>query len=537
MRRILRFLSVCLLCFPSAVSAGEFTDSASAFVVDFPAGWKAVKSDDPAMAVRLERGRSYFRLSRLDSELSDYYLKVRVKEQMESLAGKNIDIYGDLRETSIHGAAAVYYVSYDVMGDVGCTAYFTYNGTSYEATVRGLDDGSFRGVLASIRRPGEKLEIPKPRKIRVYGGPTVDTSETLREVLTDPIFSTAAVAASTSVPELSTAAGGVPLDAGVSVWTNALRKNLEFFAVIKPVTDPSIKPYFPRRPLDLRIWGALMALWLLGAIWARSLAKKFQNPKLAPPRMDVPSDYFFPFIVSRRSTLTGCVYNVNTRQKQRLLGFFESEHEIFCVVAVYACALFHILWSFLVFIGYGSLVTGTMLALPGGCLWASAPELFFAAPLLAGIALYYGRQRVLRIFDAQATQLMMETKQEGANCVVRDGKGEQVAKMIRTDGPAGRAWAIIDADNRVAFTIKDDYPATRSLRKLFGNLGGLLRSHYGIFAGEQRAGFVFLDPSSAHRFQIYLDFDFSRRTRPAQLLACILYIISMEKEPAYPWIF
>jgi len=84
------------------------------------------------------------------------------------------------------------------------------------------------------------------------------------------------------------------------------------------------------------------------------------------------------------------------------------------------------------------------------------------------------------------------------------------------------------------FTIKDDHPRACLLRKIFGNQGGVLRSHYGIFAEERRAGFVFLDPTSANKFQIHLDFAFARLANPAQMLASVLYIISKEKDPIYP---
>ena len=107
--------------------------------------------------------------------------------------------------------------------------------------------------------------------------------------------------------------------------------------------------------------------------------------------------------------------------------------------------------------------------------------------------------------------------------------------MVKKGGPLGRAWDFVDVDDQVVFTIKDDCPRLRICRKLFGHLGGALRTRYGIFAAERRAGFVFLDPSSADRFQIHLDFDFARLAQPAQMLACILYIISKEKDPAYPW--
>jgi hypothetical protein len=218
-----------------------------------------------------------------------------------------------------------------------------------------------------------------------------------------------------------------------------------------------------------------------------------------------------------------------------MLASFNSEHDVYLAGAVYAVLLFHVCWSFLAYADLGGVVTGVLLALPGGRLWASLPEIFFAVPLITGISIYCNQTQALRLHDS-TMNLVMEVKQEAACCLIRDEKGKEIARVIKSGGLAGRAWHFMDTDNTVVLSIRDDHPAIHVLRMFFGNLGGTLRSRYGIFASERRAGFVFLDPASADRFQIHLDFDFARMAHPAQILALVLYIISTEKDPVYPWI-
>jgi hypothetical protein len=145
----------------------------------------------------------------------------------------------------------------------------------------------------------------------------------------------------------------------------------------------------------------------------------------------------------------------------------------------------------------------------------------------------YRNKRVLRLFDARSNPLL-EAGEEGRHCILRDEKGKEIARLARKGGMRSRSWDFIDIDNQVVFTVRDDYPTGYLLRKLFGSQGGVLRSHYGIFAEERRAGFVYLDPTSVDRFQIHMDFDFARLAHPAHILSCVLYIISSEKDPVYP---
>jgi hypothetical protein len=315
-----------------------------------------------------------------------------------------------------------------------------------------------------------------------------------------------------------------------------LRRSEDLFARLNIEHDLSGVSAIRRRPLPFYLWGALIALWIAGAFWAKMKVSKFQNPKLSPPLKDLPPDFFFPFIISRRAGLQGCTYNVLSRQKQQLLAAFNSEHEIFLVGSVYAGLFFHISWSLFAFVGMEDLVPNALLSLPGGWLWASAPEIFFVVPFIAGLFIYSSKKQSLRLYDSQSC-FLMEAQEDGDDCLIRGDQGEEIARLKKKVGLPATTWDFVNGENKVVFTIKDDYPGSHILRKIFGRLGGILRSRYGILAAGRRAGFVFLDPASADRFQIHLDFDFAGLAQPAQMLVSVLYIISKEKDPIYPSLF
>ena len=302
----------------------------------------------------------------------------------------------------------------------------------------------------------------------------------------------------------------------------------------KQEADP-LPPYPPRKPLPLVLWAALIGLWVAGSFAARSAAAAYANPKLPPPPADVPPDFFFPFVISKFSTAKDVTYNVLTRQRQLLLADFPYEHELYVAGSVYGCVFFHVVWSLLAFIGRGDAVTNAFVKFPLlGRAFASLPEIFFIVPFIIGLSIYFTKERALQVFDAQSAPVMAVHPDPACYGMIRDGSGKEVARLVSKGTVLNRYWEFVDTDNLVVFSIRDDFPKGLLLRKLFGNLGGTLRSHYGIFAQDRRAGFIFLDPSSADRFQIHMDFAFARLGHPAQILAAVLYIISREKDPVYP---
>lgn len=532
-----------LLALPLGAAAGEFKDKGETIAVDFPAGWNAGKSDDPLVTLRLEKGKSSFEFSKQDSELGDYYLKARVKEQVDSLRSKGTTLSGDIKPVSIHGVSTAYYTSYESMGAEAYIAFFTYNSASYAVSARGLSDGDFRSVLAGVRKPGEKIELPKPKKIKVLRRKKEPEEDFTTQIFKDGSadVSTAAVAGSTDVMNAfaagtSTEAAPVAASTAPTAGEAAGQAAQNFLSGLarKRAGDAGQPPYLPRQPLPFAVWGALLALWIAGSFAARGMASTYQNPKLPPPPADVPPDFFFPFIVSKSSSFKETVYQVVTRQKQRLMAEYPSEHGLFLAGGFYGALLFHAAWSLLALTGNGEAVVNVLLRVPlAGRALASLPEAVFAVPFLYGAFLYFTRKSVLQLYDAQNT-LVLEVRPEIAYGLIKDGNGKEVARLVGKGTFLYRYWEFVDTDNLVVFSIRDDFPKGFLLRKLFGSLGGALRSRYGIFAQDRRAGFVFLDPSSQDRFQIHMDFAFARLGHPAHILAAVLYVISREKDPAYP---
>ncbi|MDA8132533.1 MAG: hypothetical protein M0011_13600 [Elusimicrobia bacterium] len=533
-----------LLMLPLAAFPGEFKDKGETIAVDFPAGWAPGKSDDPSVTLKLERAKNFVEFSRQESELGDYYLKARVKEQVDSLRSKGTTLSGDVRPVSIRGVGAAYYTSYESMGEPAYIAFFTYNSASYAVSAKGMSDGDFRSMLYSVRKPGEKIEVPKPKKVKVVRRKRAKEEDESSQVFKEesPEGSTETVAGSTesilnafAVPSSSEAAAAVgPSSGAIAAAAGSAAQNFLAELAKKKEGDSGQPPYVPRAPLPAVFWGALIALWVAGTFVARGAASVYQNPKLPPPPADVPPDFFFPFLITRFSSASESMYQVVTRQRQKLMAEYVSEHGAYIAAGVYGAIFFHVVWSLLAAVGYGPAVTNALLKVPLlGRGLASFPETVFAVPLAIGLFKYATAKPVLQLMDAQSN-LVMEVRPEVAYGLIKDGAGKEVARLISKGTFMYRYWEFVDTDNLVVFSIRDDFPKGYLLSKLFGSLGGALRSRYGIFAQDRRAGFVFLDPSSSDRFQVHMDFAFARLGHPAQILAAVLYVISREKDTAYP---
>lgn len=544
MRKTAIIAALTLLTLPLCSFAAEFTDKGETIAVDFPAGWAAGKSDDPTVTLKLEKGKNSVEFSKQDSELGDYYLKARVKEQVDSLRSKGTSLSGDVRPAPIRGVTTAYYTSYESMGAQAYIAFFTYNAASYAISARGLSDGEFRAVLGSVRKPGEKIEVPKPKKIKVLKKKKEPEEDFLTGVFKDggADVSTAAVVSSTEILNAFAGnTGSTETASAVEMSTQALAGAAETAATSflqelakKQEGDTGQPPYLPRKPLPALLWGVIIALWIAGSFAARGMAAAYQNPKLPPPPTDVPPDFFFPFVISKASSLKDVVYQVVTRQRQRLMAEYTSEHEAYIAGAVYGAVFFHIGWSLLAVTGSGDAVVNILMKVPlAGRALASLPEVFFLVPLIMGLSMYFTKKPLLQLYDAQNT-LVLEVKPEIEYGLIKDGNGKEIARLVKKGSFLYRYWEFVDTDNLVVFAIRDDFPKGYLLRKLFGSLGGALRTRYGIFAQDRRAGFVFLDPSSTDRFQIHMDFAFARLGHPAHILAAVLYVNSRESDPIYP---
>lgn len=532
-------------CFPTALPAEVFRDSASNFEIDFPAGWAIEKSNDPAVILRLGRNESFAEFTKLESELSDYYLKARVKEQVDSLRAKGNTISGEVKPVSIRGVTTAYYVRYDAMGSPAYISFLTYDEKSYAVSARGVDETAFRNMLGRFRKPGEVIKAPAPRKprktasrvprvkpeeempaVQVFRDGAEDSTgtavmvSTAPEVSIDDVFrtedSTAAEPAPPAGPNMAEAAAGL-------------------ISRISESAGSKEPPYISRSPLPVWLAGLIVGLWFIGAALARSSAAKYQNPKIALPPADVPPDFFFPFLISRHSSAKEVEYRILTRQKQSLGAYYDFGHDIWLAAGFYGFVLFHLVWALAGLAPGDNPLTGFMLGLPGGRLIASVPDLIFLLPVLFGLYKRSTRKEALEIYDHQSNKIFTVSP-ENAYGLLRDGNGKEVARLVEKADREGRYWEFVDTDNLVVFAVRDDAPGISKACRFFGVQGGRLRKHYGIFAQDRRAGYVFLDPTSPDRFQIHLEYNYARLAHPAHILAAVLYIISREREHAYPTI-
>lgn len=548
-KAIITLLLAC--CFPLTLTAEVFRDSASNFEIDFPAGWAVEKSNDPAVILRLGQKDSFAEFTKLESELSDYYLKARVKEQVDSLRSKGNTISGEVKPVSIRGVTTAYYVRYDAMGSAAYISFLTYDEKSYAVSARGVDETAFRNMLNRFRKPGEviKAPAPPPRKPRKVASkvPTVKpeddiTTQVFRDGAEDSTGTAVMVdsAPAVSVEDVFKKDGSTDAVAAAEpaqpAGPNMAEAAAGLLSRLSESAGSKEPPYISRSPLPVWLAGLILGGWLIGAALARSGAAKYKNPKIALPPTDVPPDFFFPFLVSRHSSSKEVEYRILTRQKQSLGAYYDFEHDIWLAIGFYGLVLFHMAWAFAGLVPGDNPLTNLMLGLPGGRLIASVPDLVFLLPLLFGLYKRSARKEALEIFDHQSNKLFT-VRPENAYGLLRDGNGKEVARLVEKADKDGRYWEFVDIDNLVVFAVRDDAPGISKACRFFGVQGGRLRKHYGLFVQDRRAGYVFLDPTSPDRFQIHLEYNYSRLSQPGHILAVVLYIISREREHAYPTIF
>ncbi len=533
------FILIAILLVNSLVSllfAVEHKSSDGVFFADFSSVWKVKKSLDPEVVLKLETGKSFVEFSKLGSELSEYYLKARVKEQIESLRAKGSSISGSVERISIHGKANFYYTSYESMGQRVYIGFFTYNRASFAVSAKGLSGSNLRRIIYTIRKPGEKLAVKRPKpsakprvkhhKRKIQESSSVGIFRDYDKKLNDII---AEINKSTGADENTGAAVSVKKPAKLKgITEKALTEKKK---IIKPE-----KPLIARSPAPVHVWAVLGALWILGLFFVKSKFKSLVNPIIPPAPKDVPPDFFFPFLINRFVTFKDVFYNIITRQKQNLTAHFPIEHEFYFVLTFYGLLFTHMAWSVTAFISSSSAFTNIFLKLPFGGFFASFPEIFFFLPLFMGVAAYLNKEQKLRLND-NLGNLIFEIKKDEVYGRLRDGKGKEVSTLVRQGSLFKRQWDFVDTDDQIVFTIKDEHPELVVARKFFGQLGGVLRSRYVIYADDRLAGFVFIDPTSPDRFQIHWDYAFSRLAHPAQILMSVLYILSKERAPSYPSIF
>ncbi len=584
-------LAVFALLLPVAAVAGEFKDKDSIFTINMPAGWSKGESDNPAVSLRVENGSSSFEFEKQEDVLSDYYLKSGVGESVEAVKARGANFYGaEINSVSIYGVTNAYYTAYEASGVNECAAFFTYNNHSFSMSAVGVGPELCRNIIATVCKPGTKCVppcspyncmapnyckagkcvAPPPCAPDNCAAPKICKNNRCVNPPCSPencaapkscvagrcVLATAAKDKKKAASDKfeSSAGTGDESEDGQEEGTGTSEDSVEnavenaaaateqaVSSVIDSISNASkAKTALPekiRKPVPIFVWAVIFGLWFIGAAMARGTANLHKNPKLPPPPKEVPPDFFFPFVISTMRASTFVQYNVQTRQKQKLYGRYEYKYVPYLVWPVTALIVFHIVWSVIGFAGQNDLFISKIFALPFGSFLSMFPELPFVVLIFIGLIMYFRRSKTIDIYDSRQTLMMSAAKETKDYCIIRDGKGKEVARLIKKSS-SPRTWEFIDADNNPMFILKDDAPAIYSARKLFGYQGGALRSRYGIFDNnEKRAGYTFMDPMSADRFQVHMDFAFARIAHPAQMLAAILFVISYEKDSWYPTIF
>lgn len=501
--------------------AVQITGSDSKIVIDFPAGWKSSDTDDPDIVLKAEKRNSSFSLTKLNQDLGDYYLKSRIREEMASLRLKGFSIPGDIQRISRHRLTALYHMSYHAAGKSRRTGFFTYNGQSYALSASEIPSREFFRIVATIRAPGEKIIKYRPKKPKPKPAKK-PKSQPIRTVQISPA----------PAPVGSTA----PADAEIIAMTTRQAAIVKQPEPEEPAPAAKVKlpPYIERHPIPFYYWVIAGVAWILGAFFSRLSATEIKNPKLAIPPKDIPPDFFFPFIIQRFVSIKELTYTVLSRQKQILYATFNRTHETLIAASFYLLVFFHLFWSIMETAGKGYVITDILLSFPGGRSLASLPEALLFALFIIGLFVWAREKQTIRLMDHHG-DLIFEAFPAFGTILIRDGKGKEAGRLKRLSPAfAGRHWQLTDEDNQPVLEIKDEHPKLLLLRRLFGHMGGTFQARYGIFIHERRAGFILRDPASVNRFQVHLEFSFSRIAHHALILICALYVESKDRDPIYP---
>lgn len=532
-----------LAAFVSApAGAAGYKAKDGTFVVNAGSDWREKESINPAVVLRLEKGEDFVEFSKLDSKLSDYYLKSRVREQIESLRSKGSSLSSDISRFSIRAVSKMYYTCYETMGSPMCVGFLTYGDNSFALSSKGLSASRLKGVVSTFRRPGEKLVFPKPKpkpKPRAKRKPEKSQEKKIDEVvfgLTKDVEKegkkNAKRAAGEKKDESRAGAGEKKKPEKPAAQETAGKEKKE-----KKEKEKPAEPMLKRKPLPFTLWIALFGMYLLFFPVAKRKAASVQDPKIPPPPKDIPPDFFFPFLITRFNTLDAVLYNITTRQRQKLEGYYFNAHEFYFAAAAYLLFFLHVFWSFSVLISPDFFVR-SLLGIPFGAFFSSFPEVVALPFIFKALSLKSRASGAVEVQDALRNPIVKVSKDPEHYALVRDSKGKEVGTLRKYEKDGKKIWDFVDTDDQIVFSVLSEHPEIATFGKLLGSRGGLFRPKYFIYAPEERlAGFLLNDPTSMDRFQIHLDYAFSRLSHPSHILGTILCILSRERDRPYPTIF
>jgi len=544
-----KFFFLLFVCFNVFAFAKEY--KVGSFIFDFEDGWNETKGKDPNSVLKIEKGDSYIEFIKIDDELSDFYLNSRINEQREVLVNKGIKP-SDIKTQTIHSVSKIYYFSYDDKKN-NILGLFTYQSNTYNFLSYGVSDETFKKLIFTFRNVGEKIEIaivkpkpkPKPKIIAKKEGKTKEdnfsgvsyvsiTESTSTQNTSQPV-QTLIESTSSYEPKKEPKVSVSSLPAEQQKTMPNIQANLnESIKFISSTLDNIIKnsnskPFLNRKPIDKYLILGLIIFYFILVLVFRHKFSKYSNPKIKPYPKEMPPDFLFPFIITKVETGPETMYQVITRNNQFLSAHFNHNYKKFLKYGVNPIIIIHIVWSLGEFVRTG-FFSAIVLSIPLGRYIISLIEFPFLLLILYSLFLKYREKQKLYISDSQMN-VLSEIVKLTDGFVVKDGKGREILKVKKTGGYFKREWNIINEDNQLIMTVKDDYPDIWLWTKLLGNTFLKQRCYYGMYVENQkRIGFLFLDPNSISGYQLHFDYDYFRLVNPLFLVSVFLYIISKEKE-------
>lgn len=517
------------------------------YVFDFESGWNTTKGTDPNSILRIEKGSSYAEFIKLEDELSDFYLKSRLQQQLEQIESKALKA-SSIKSADIHSKSKAYYFTYSDKKE-STIALFTYDGVTYSFISYGIDENIFKKMIFSFRKDGEIIEIPKPKPkpqktVKKLHKPVEETnlnyiqvsenivsSSNLSDLNQSVDASTSTISTQTinieeiiSTPQVSVSSLQIKQQIVRESFVDSFKKYIE-------TNSTSNRMFIKRNPVPYQVSLAVFILYLGLCLFYRKRLAVYQNLKLKPYPKDMPPDFLFPFIITRLKTPSETIYQIITRTGQFLSASFKHEYMRYFPNAILWLLIFHFIWS-ITGIFDKKLVEKIFLSIPLGGYILSFIEIPFIAAYL--FTYYHKRkeEKKLIIKDSQMNDIASVVYiRDGF--VVKDSKGRDAVK-VKKEGFWKRRFVFLDEDGEIFMEIKDNYPEIWKWIKILGNFFMKKRCYYSIFNEKgDMIGFLFLDPSNFNSYQVHFDFDFMRIINSVHLVSAILFIISSEKESSF----
>ncbi|MCX7642136.1 MAG: hypothetical protein N2Z20_05840 [Elusimicrobiales bacterium] len=515
------------------------------FVFDFDSSWNSTKGSDPNSSLRIEKGANYAEFIKLEDELSDFYIKSRLEEQRQQIEAKALKP-SSVKVTNIHTKSKAYYFTYQDRKE-STIALFTYDGLTYSFISSGIGEDLFKKMIFTFRKEGESIEIPKPQqkpKRNVSKPKPIENTNLQYISIAENILSSIPVNSSTysitSTTETSLSTEIVKIEDVIpssevvehktlGIKEQVVKKSfLQKFSEYIKSQHQNSKMVVERKPLSPYFTIFIIIIYIGVSLFFRFKISKYSNLRLKPYPKELPPDFLFPFIITRLKTSKETIYQIITRTGQFLSASISHPYRALYPSSIVLLILFHGFWS-LISIFDDKIIEDIFLSIPFGNYLLSFIEIPF---LIAYFWTYYNKNKFvskLVIKDSQMAEISTAISTSDG-FVIKDLKGRETIKIKRI-GFWKRRYVFINEDNNQFMEIRDEYPTIWIAIKVIGNYFIKKRCYYSIRnEKDDLVGFLYLDNNNFDSYQVHFDFDYMRLVNSVQLVASILYIISVDRE-------